>query len=333
MMTNSTFKKSEYEKEKKVVIEEMIKSNDNPEEVINDISDKMVFAGTSYEDPIDTLEYHRNNALPYDTVMEMYRGFYRPSRFVMSIVSHIPFTKIKDCIRDSFFMHVPPCSTVYDPSRFFVKNILNPQSAIQYRIEKKKGVHATYLRITFRTCNHSSPDRHILALLASLVGGPTSSRMFSILRGENGLTYTSSCLYNNYEGCGEFGFYTMANSDKMIKNGSKPGVLPLIMKLIHDLNVNGVTDDEIHHTKGYLRGMLTMNLEDASVQCRYNGDHMIVHRKEPILYDQQYEKLYSRITKSEIHRVIRQYFIPKNMSIVLLGENVPSLEKVKKVVE
>ena len=334
MLLNSTFPKHEYEKEKRVVIEEMIKRNDNPKELITILADKFVYSGTSYAYPIDILEYHRHGALPYEAIIEMYKAFYRPSRFVLSIVSQIPFAKIKHFIRDSFFMRVPSCNTIYDPSRFFVKNILYPQTQIQYKVETKKGVSATYVSIVFRTCNHDSPDRHILTLLSDVIGGPMSSRLFSILREQNGLTYTSYCYNNNYACGGEFGFFTLANPIKILKNGSKLGVIPLIIGLIRDLIKNGITRQELEKTKGYLNGVLTMNLEDASIQCQHNGRNMLIHGNNPIIpYDHKYKRLYEPITLREINRVIRTYFIPDNMSVILLGEKVPSLEKVKKVVE
>jgi len=333
MMLNSTFQHNEYEKEKKVVIEEMIRANDNPKDVVTIMSDRSVYAGTSYADPIDTLDYHKNDALPYEAIIEMYKAFYRPSRFVLSIVSHIPFVKIKHFIRHSFFMRVPSCKTVYDPTHFLVKNVLYPQSAIQYKIQHKKGVSATYVSISFRTCNHDSPDRHILDLLASVIGGPMSSRLFSILRQQNGLTYTSHCDSIHYACGGEFTFFTLANPAKILKNGLKPGVIPLIMKLIRDIIRDGITEHEVHISKGYLKGALILNMEDASIQCRYNGKNMITHRKEPISYDHQFKRLYEPVTISQMNRVIRQYFVPQNMTVVLLGEKVPSLEKVKKAIE
>jgi len=333
MLLNSIFQKHEYEKEKKVVIEEIIKSNDDPRTIIGDMSDKIVFAGSSYADPIDALEYHKNGALPYHAIIEMYKAFYRPSRFVLSVSSHIPFRKIKHFIRDSFFMRVPSCKTLYDPSRFLVKQFVYPQSEIQYKITEKNGIHATYLRILFRTCNHDSPDRHIFELLENIIGGPMSSRLFSILREKNGVTYTSKCFCNHYPNTGEFGVFTMVNPDKIMKNGSKPGVIPLIMKMIRDLINDGITSQELHLSKGYLNGVLTINLENGSVQCLHNGKHMLIHGNNPIPYDHTFKQYYEPITVAEINRVIKRYFVPENMTVVLFGKDVPSLEKVKKTVE
>ena len=63
MLMNSTFKKSEFVKEHKVIIEENNNNENNPENVLNDEVNKTLYRGSSYEHQVDTLSFHHKNAL------------------------------------------------------------------------------------------------------------------------------------------------------------------------------------------------------------------------------------------------------------------------------
>jgi predicted Zn-dependent peptidase len=87
-MLNSTFNKSEYKKEEKVVIEENIKDMNDADEILFENLDKLLYNGSSYAFPVDTIAYHKGN-LDYKTVIEMYNHFYQPNKMVLSIVSNL----------------------------------------------------------------------------------------------------------------------------------------------------------------------------------------------------------------------------------------------------
>jgi predicted Zn-dependent peptidase len=52
-----------------------------------------------------------------------------------------------------------------------------------------------------------------------------------------------------------------------------------------------------------------------------------------VCYKNLYDKFYANVTKSQLHEMIKKYFIKENMSVCLLGEHVPTIEKVKEECE
>jgi len=103
MLMNSIFKKEEFTKEYKVVVEENIKSEDDMENLIVEKIDSLLYSGSPYALPIDTLSYHKK-PMKYEDVIQIYSEYYRPENMVLSIVSHIPFSTINSIIESSFFM-------------------------------------------------------------------------------------------------------------------------------------------------------------------------------------------------------------------------------------
>jgi predicted Zn-dependent peptidase len=59
IMLDSVFKKKEYVLETPVLTEEMIRVSDDPDTILNIAVDKLLYAGTAYERPVDDIVYHQ----------------------------------------------------------------------------------------------------------------------------------------------------------------------------------------------------------------------------------------------------------------------------------
>ena len=329
MLLNSTFSKTEYKKEEKVVIEETMKDVNDTEEILFENLDKLLYNGSSYVFPVDTIEYHKSN-LDYKKVIEMYNYFYQPNKMVLSIVSNLQFYHIKQIIEKTFFVK-QNVKQIQIPNKYPVYSFILPQNEIQYNIQKQNEITTGHIAIGFRT-NYC--DKYALGLLKVILSGPMSSRLFMLLREENGLTYTSYASEDYHDLLGEFVFYAETDSTKIMRNGSKMGVLPLIIKLINELIKHGITGDELKLAKKYLKGDMELDLEDNANLALYNGEKLLVYPSEKIVpYSKIYDTFYKNITKKDIETVIKKYFKKTNMNVCIVSENLPSLDKIKEQCE
>ena len=84
-LLHSTFPDIEFPKERKVVIEEIKKDEDNPSSQASDLFNKAFYKGTPYGRPVigyDTLI----SSVPRDSVLRFYRDHYVPSNMVAAVV-------------------------------------------------------------------------------------------------------------------------------------------------------------------------------------------------------------------------------------------------------
>jgi predicted Zn-dependent peptidase len=329
MLMNSTFIKKEYDKEYKVVVEENIKNENDPEVIVDENMDKLLYKGSAFEYEIDTLRFHKKK-MDYAKVMEYYKSFYIPSRFVISIISNTPFETIKSILKKSYFMKNVLPTNQYILNRNINFNI-EPQSKIQYTLHKKVGIVTNLLMIGFRTCNDLSDDKYVLNLLKKMMND-LSGRLAMLLREDNGLTYTSNATTNYYENVGDFIFFAETDYKKLIKNGSSKGVLPLIIGLINNLLKNGITEKEFVLAKNSKKEKMKLNLEDNDVLAEHNGKEFLLYgdKRKIISYSDIYEKHYKDITKEQVNTVIRKFFKPENMSVCIVGEQIPSQNTIEK---
>lgn len=327
MILNSTFIKKEYDKELKVVIEENIKDIDDLENELINKNEYLIFKGTPYENPIDTIEYHKKK-LDYNKVIDTYKLFYQPNNLIMSIISNIPFSTFKNIIKKTYFFKKEIENNEILKSKKLVLYIPpETQKDLCISTNKVNNSSATYLSISFRTCNQNSDEKYLFNLLKYSIGGLLSSRLFKVLREDNGLTYHSEVNTQYYETVGSFTIMAITDPYKLIKNGkNKLGVLPLIIKIIKDLLENGITETDIILSKNFIKGRININMEDNDNNAIYNGEQLLLYpnKKNIIPYEDIYKTCYEKITKTQILEAIRRYFIRSNMNISIIGEHIPS---------
>ncbi len=327
MMLNSVFDEKECMKEEQVVIEENSRDDDDSNETAFVELDKLMYKGSVYELPIDTMEYHKKN-LTFKRIREIYESRYQPNRMVLSIVSNLSFVHIKHIVASSLFVKTKnriSCGPKID-------QYLSPQSEPQYKIIEKKSENTTHLAIGFRV---DESDRYKLKLLTTILGGSMSGRLFTTLREQNGLTYNSSASINMYINYGDLTIYAETDSSKMIQNGKgKKGVLPIIVDIICDITKNGVSNNEVLMAKRNLEGSLNTSLDDNELKCIHNGTYELLYPDRTIYpYNTTYGKHYKTITTGEINQVARKYFNRRNMSVCLSGGSPPKLSEIQRLCE
>ena len=333
MLLNSVFDKGEYAKERNVVKEEMIQDADDAEETALKNADAVIFAGSHYEYPVDELKYHSGkHALQYDKLVEMYRTFYIPNRMILSVCSANSFDAICEAVRKSCFYKERPkerlrgCPPAVDLT-------LNPQQETVYKIAKMP-INPSHICVGFRTCSIYDADRYSLKMLKKILSGSMSSRLFMILREENGLTYSSYTESEHYENAGNFVFYAECDSTKVFTNGraSSNGVYPLIMKLIHDLVKDGITKEELEIAKSSYRGTMAVSGESAESIASYNAKNMLYQKSDAPSFENRYKTYVDSMTVVNINACIKKYFRRENMVVSVVGRAPPSQKMLKKYV-
>ena len=327
MMLNSTLSEKECEKEIQVVIEESSRNSDDSKYAMFIELDKMVYKDSIYDLPVDTIEFHKKNFV-YSKIRELYKKYYQPNQVVLSIVSDLTFDHVKRIVASSIFNKTKnslPCKPI-------LNQYIPPQSETLYKVIEKKSESTTHLAIGFRVYKE---DRHKLVILKTILGGPMSARLFTTLREQNGLTYTSTATLTLYDDYGDLTLYAESESAKIMKNGrGKKGVFPLIIGIINDVIKNGVTDSEVDLTKQYLKGSLNTNLDSNESKCKHNGLAALLSPNEPICpYNKLYDVYYKDISKTEINEIARKYLIKNNMSVCFSGGTPPKLSDVKPMCE
>jgi len=332
MLMNSKFSAKDFEREKKVVVEENILNSDHPQKILENEVNAMIYKGSQYAFPVDTLCYHNAGSLQYKPTLETYKKFYRPENFVISIVSHLSFEEIIEIIKKSDFMRT--CKLCI-PKSLHIEYPIYSQNDIQYQLILKPKINTTNLVLAFRTCSYFSPDQYPLMLLQNIIGGSMrSSRLFTILRDTNGLTYTSTASTSFYEIMGDFKIYAEFDQTKLLKTQTKLGVLPLILQMLNDLVKHGITENELRVCKNNLKGYMLLQQEKSELQTLYNGEQVILFGKKDIIsYSDYFETFLQPISQKQVNEIIKKYVKKDQMSVCIVSGKNDSLPAIKRICE
>jgi zinc protease len=323
MMLHSTFDRKEYDKEMDVVVEENVKDETDYLDVMTVLLEKMLFQGTPFEYAVDDISYHQK-PLSYTATRNMYKQYYTPDNMILSIVSPHAFNKIVDIVSQCDFAKtgIPK----FPRLNLFSEIQFPPNDTIQFLIQPKSSIQSTHLGIAFRVPSvFNETHNYMLSVVSSVLSGSFMSRLFSILREENGLTYSSESYLTSYEPTSGFIIRVTTDTDKLLKNGSKPGVIPVLVNMLNDLVKNGVTTKELNHTKGFILGHTLRQVEKSNVQNGYNADQVFVlNRNEVFPYHRVYDTYIKPVKAKEINEIIKQYFTRNNMFVCVYGGNLPA---------
>lgn len=325
MLLNSVFDKTQYDKEHDVVREEMTKDADDAETTVLENADRLLYAGSTFANPVDLLKYHEGaHALKHADVLEMYNTYYVPSRFILSICSANSFDEIKRCVDASPFAKSKKVSVTPIPPLILG---VTPQTGVQHCIAKQPGITPAHICIGFRTCAITNNDRYCLKVLKNVLGETMNARLFFLLREDNGLSYTSTAMCDYFEHMGDFKIYAECDNSKVFHNRSKgnkgnkgPGVFPLLMGMIEDLVKNGIKQDELDMAKSYLKSKMQMKAEDCDALAKHNGK-LLLFGLEETRFSSVYKNYIEPITKKQMDACIRKYFRRDGMTVSVISSD------------
>jgi predicted Zn-dependent peptidase len=327
MVLNSKFEKVEYMKEREVVKEEAVKDEDDYELLAFTNADEQLYAGSPYEHTVDELKYHvGKHNLKYENVLEIYKKYYIPSNMILSVCCPHKFQDVCKMVEKTDF--IKTCRV--EPKMPLVLSI-TPQTDTVFKIVRRT-TNPIHLCIGFRTCSITSQDKYPLKILKTILGDgdKMNNRMFTILREENGLTYSSYAYADFFEHLGDIKFYAECDSSKFFKNGAKPGVFPLLIKMIRDLIEKGVTEEEVRNAKTFTKAIQKMKSEDSEVIAKYNGKNELFGIAAAPTYMDKFKHLIAPITRGQINECIRKYLVKQGMVISIVAANPPSEKTLRK---
>jgi predicted Zn-dependent peptidase len=315
MLMNSKFDSVEIEKEKGVIIEEINMIEDNPMRDIGDVYERLIYGDTplgwniSGEKEIirkttreDFLNYMKNLYSPHNMTL-VFAGGIENEKAIKLAEKYLGDMQHFDTLR--------------------YKKYEGEQKKPGLFIKTKKTEQA-HLAIGFRTVNTNHPDKFPLEVLAAILGGGMSSRLFHEVREKRGLGYYISTSPDFYQDAGSI--VSAAGIDpKRIKEAI--AVILEEHQKISNLksqsrsNRDQISKSELRKAKEYIKGHMVLGLENSRSVAYYYASQELLERRidNP---DQTMRKI-DAVTIEQIENVSKKYFVEKGLNMAIIG-NFPS---------
>lgn len=299
---NSIFPEAELEKEKGVIVDEIKMYQDEPRSRADQLFDGLMFAGTPAGRPVIGSE-ETVRGMTRERLVAWHSKHYSPASAVVVVAGGIPHDQVFAEIEKHFNEAVP--SEPIPVVKIAEENKIN---RIKVATDKTAQLHILF---GVRSFGAEHPDRIPASILATILGGTMSSRLFQKIREELGFGYYVFAAQASSEGYGDF--YGGTGFDPK----SIDIVLPAFIAEFQKIAIEPVSDLELTLAKKYRKSSLLMGLEDNEAVANYFGSaHLFSHELE--LPEDRAKKI-DAVTKEDILRVAKALFQPERLRIVAVG--------------
>ncbi len=250
MILQPAFKPREINRESGVVIDELYDIEDNPEELIFDKFEEIVFSGNSLSLPIIGTEKNIKGFSQLDLFNFVSRN-YGLNRFLIAASGAVDHDKLLKSV-DKFIKHDLGNSSI---KRKHFNSVL--QSKPKFEVIEK-DIQQVHVIIGKPTYGYKSEKRTSVVLLSQILGEGSSSRLFQKLRERNGITYQINTFLNSFYDISTFGVYFSTNEKMMEK------AVQLTLKEFAKLREAKISERELKKAKEAVKGSMLLSLESTS---------------------------------------------------------------------
>jgi len=181
-----------------------------------------------------------------------------------------------------------------------------PEIKVQFRQTDQ-----THLIVGCRAYDIFDERRYAADVLADILGGGMSSRLFEKVRNQLGAAYYVNAETAYYTDHGQF--YVRAGLD----NNRVRQVLEAILEEMKKLAQEPVPAEDLHRAKEHLSGNTILGLETSDAQAVFYGGQEIL-TKEIITIDELLQEIQA-VTNQDIQRVSQDIFQNSKLNLALIG--------------
>jgi len=297
---NSTFDPKEFERERKVIIEEIKMVDDTPDDLVHEFYLETVWKGNSLGQPILGTK-GSIRALTRDAVMDYMHTRYLPSQIVISAAGNFDMDVMLDLLNKKFGG---------GKKRVRKDGGVRPEFRPAMNIKDRK-LEQAHLCIGYDGYPFASGDRFGIYALNNIVGSSMSSRLFQEVREKRALAYSVFSYLTQLRDAGLFTIYAAVSPSKAVS------LIKIINKEITKLVRQGVYEDELNKVKEQMKGNMVLGLENTSNRMSQLAKHEIYlgrhYTLDEIIAD------IDKVDSEQISRLIHELFVDGRPALAALG--------------
>lgn len=299
LVKEPTFKPKEITKEKNVVLEELKQIEDDPDDIIHDYLDKVLYYPHPLGEPIiGNTESIRS--IDRQDLMHYLEHKYTPDKMVIAAAGNVDHDMLVEYVE-----------------RYIGKLKRKPKTNGKHRLPKKrsrfvefkKPIQQAYVCMGTKTFGVRNGDRYPLLVLNALLGEGMSSRLNQVIREKHGLAYTTYSFVSLMKDTGMFGVYVGTDPEKIEK------ALSLIDKEFTKLKNKPVPRAEHNRTLAQIKGNIMLGLENMSSRMMRIGAGELYFKKYTSL-DMMLNKI-NEVVPEDVQRVAGDILATEKFSTVV----------------
>ena len=304
LLLNSAFDRTEIDKERGVILEEIAMVEDAPDEIVHELISATIYKGH----PLGrTILGKPDNIrrLSGDDMRSYMNKNYVSGNMLLSVAGNFDEVRLEELIDKYFCTSMKQGPEVNGDCGCGV-------SFNADRSEIVKDIEQMNLCWGFPGVAYGDDRKFALSIINNILGGSMSSRLFQSVREQYGLAYSIFSYPSLYTSTGSFNIYAGMTLDNC------PRAFELIRKEIDEIKQNGISSEELEDARMQMKGGYILANENVSgvVNAMAKGELLLgrIQTEEEIL-----EKM-NAVTIDEVNDLINEVLDYSKMSMAVVGK-------------
>ena len=318
MLVNPRFDESDLESEQRVIIEEMKMIEDSPEEYLGEIFSEAFFGNThplgiSIAGTPETVR-----SFNHEITRNYHERAFNAANLVITAAGNVDHSQIVELASEALFSTQSTQRTqskeISEISAISAASALNnpPTMAAPIVIKQRADLEQAHLVIATPFISATDDRRYAADLLANIIGGGTSSRLWQKVREERGLAYNVGASASMYKDCGVFSIFAGSSPEQTRE------IIDLSIAEMRSVVADGVTEDELDLAKQQSRASILLSLEDsASRAAALAQSEMVYGRQIPV---EETLANIDAVTTDDIAAIAEEFFTTEKVAFAAIGD-------------
>ncbi len=299
---HSLFKEEDIEKEKHAIVGEIDMYEDMPMRKVHDLFMTLLYgdqpAGWEIAGPKDLVTtFTRADFLSYRAM------HYVPSATTVIVAGKFDARKILSLLKKQF-------SGLESGKKFGKQKTQDTQGSPAVAIQEKDS-DQTHLVVGVRSYPLKHKDYAVLGVMAAVLGGGMSSRLFQKVRTEMGLGYYVRAGNDSFTDHGIFA------ASAGVVNARAAEAVTAILAEFKRLKTDLVPSVELKKAKDMMAGRLFLGLESSDEIAEFYGAQRVL--KKTLKTPEEVLARIEKVTAQDIRRVARDIFVTEHLNCALIG--------------
>src|SRR3989344_1501009 len=302
MLQRPAFAEAEIEREKGVIIEEINMYEDTPMRHVEDVLEEVMWP----DQPLG-----RNIAGTKDVIRKIKRrdfldyvsAYYQPQNMILAVSGAYDERALDKMIAQMW-------GRVKNQRSPRWRKAVEKQTVPSIQIAPKK-TEQLHLALGFRSYDYNHPSYITQLVLATILGGGMSSRLFDEIREKRGLAYYVKAAPSNYQDTGLFVIQAG------VRQGSLTESIKVIISELKRIRDVSVPDRELNKAREYIKGTLTLSLEDSEALLGWYLDQIAFRHK--VLEPDEAFAAVDKVTAEAIQKLAKDIFQSSKLNLAVVG--------------
>ena len=307
MFQNGLFLKEEIDRERQVVLEEILRSKDSPHQVAFINGFEALLEGTRFGHEVLGTENVIKN-VTREEIIKFKEDLYTPNKIIFSICGNIAFEEGKEIVEKHFkeilfktdFVERENSPISVSPKK---KYILEEQDRNQAQVY-----------VMFNSIKATDENRIAVQLFQNILGGGMSSRLFTELREKYGLAYSTWAEFYSCKEFGIFGIYIGTHPSKV------KFALENIKRILTDLAKNGATEEELVKAKNKVKSSKVFAQDSKISTAKLNATKFAVYGTISSL-EEEFKEI-DEITLQDVNNIAKTLFEEEKFVVSVVGKGI-----------